>query len=110
MLQQPSEVSADRAASLAKLLRNADAPNQAIETFIGTQRVPERFQFKIGKTSKALIVTLFEPHERWVFVFQRGINQGEVKRRYKALFGSRLEFLDRPKRLAFFPSSRLRVS
>jgi hypothetical protein len=43
--------------------------------------VPERFQFKIGKTSKALVVTLFEPHERLIFVFQGSINQGEIKGR-----------------------------
>src|SRR5271166_4196487 len=85
------------------LRRDADASNQVGETWIGTQRVPERFQSKIGETSEAFVVTLLEPHERLILVFQSGINQSEIKGRYKALFGNRLELLKRLKRLASLP-------
>jgi|HubBroStandDraft_2_1064218.scaffolds.fasta_scaffold339139_2 hypothetical protein len=52
------------------LRRDSDASNQDGEALIGTQRVPERFQFEIGKTSEAFVVPLFELRERLILVLQ----------------------------------------
>jgi hypothetical protein len=49
-------------------------------------------------------------HERLILVFQCCINNGEIKGRHIALFGSRLEFLERPKRLVSLPEPSMRVS
>ena len=77
---------------LRSLRRDSDASNQVGEALIGTQRVPECFRFEIGKTCEAFVVPLFELHKRFILVSKCAINQGEVKGRHIAPFGSVLDY------------------
>jgi len=94
-LEMDRRVAFDRTISIkTSLQRDADATKQVGEPGIGAKGIPEHLYFEVSETIEPLLVSLVQPREGLIFVFESGVNQRNEEGWYKTLLRSRLKLLD----------------